>query len=319
MRVVPLCCCFMRLVPLFKYIAILKSQWLFRYVIVSWGLFHYYRYIATLTPLASQGLFYCPTCRKTHDLPTGGVPALQTNFVFNKMLEKLKVRKILSSFEVFVLFEEKLSCKTTRKRKDNFTVVFPSNEQVWTGLQWWPPNVTRRGSYPMSGGARAGGRSLYRDVPCLEGELGLGLGLGRGTVQWGPMHPEWWSHGTRPLVNRQTRLKTLPSRNFVGKHVLTKNKTLTKPNYQYMNARSTMTYNDKATSPACNTRDFLESTSLRRNLPEAVCADVSNRSRINEATLERAHLSICVCRRRESKQNKAAATTSHEQHTMSDV
>ena len=178
----------------------------------------YFRYIATLTPLASQGLFYCPTCRKTHDLPTGGVPALQTNFVFNKMLEKLKVRKIQSSFEAFILFEEKLSCKATRKRKDRFFLMKrstltgcmcinshqmslpgggPSSEQVWIGLQWWPPDVISRGS-------------LYGEVPCLEGARARGslysevqCTLGNGHI--GPAR-----------MNRQTRLKTLHSCNSVG-------------------------------------------------------------------------------------------------------
>ena len=43
-----------------------------------------------------------------------------------------------------------------------------SNEQVWTGLQWWPPDVTSRDE-----GLGFGGRGSH---------------VCRGPVQWGPMH-----------------------------------------------------------------------------------------------------------------------------------
>ena len=38
---------------------------------------------------------------------------------------------------------------------------------VWTGLQWWPPDVTSRG-----GGARGGG--LYNEVQCIVGNGHMG-------------------------------------------------------------------------------------------------------------------------------------------------
>lgn len=54
------------------------------------------RYLGTLGGPGS-GVFPCPTCRSAHALPAAGASGLQTNFVFNKMLEKLKVRQVTSA------------------------------------------------------------------------------------------------------------------------------------------------------------------------------------------------------------------------------
>ena len=61
--------------------------------------------------------------------------------------------------------------------------------RVWTGLQWWPPDVISKGmGVPVLWGPMSGG-----------GELVPGHA---GSVQWDPMHHGQWSHGTP--VNRQT-------------------------------------------------------------------------------------------------------------------
>ena len=95
-----------------------------------------------------------------------------------------------------------------------------SSEQVWTGFQWWPPNVTSGGlgggPYLMSRVEGLGGSHVW----CMG--RGWGAGAGRGVpclmseVQWvivGNSH-KWtllflWT-------DRQTRVKTWCSRNFFG-------------------------------------------------------------------------------------------------------
>ena len=62
----------------------------------------------------------------------------------------------------------------------DFTSRGSSSEQVWTGLQWWPPDVTSRGSHVWRGSGMGpgevpyleGGRSrgsLYSEVQCIKG------------------------------------------------------------------------------------------------------------------------------------------------------
>ena len=95
-----------------------------------------------------------------------------------------------------------------------------SGEQVWTCLQSWPSDVTRREG--------PGGDPLCIEIPCPGPRLGpctvrstyiWGRGWAQaGPVQWGPMHHGQWLHRTfSPTVKRQTRLKTSPSHNFVGR------------------------------------------------------------------------------------------------------
>ena len=72
-----------------------------------------------------------------------------------------------------------------------------SNKQVWIGLQWWPPDVTSRGSrleVPMSHvhGDGAGWMVLMSQV---WRKRALGPGWGLSLVQLGPMRHGWWSHG----------------------------------------------------------------------------------------------------------------------------
>ena len=50
----------------------------------------------------------------------------------------------------------------------------------WTGLQWWPPGVTSRGS--LYSEVTCPGGSLYSEVPCLDGGWAGGF-----PAQWGPM------------------------------------------------------------------------------------------------------------------------------------
>ena len=69
-----------------------------------------------------------------------------------------------------------------------------SNEQVWTGLQWWPPDVTSRGT-------RAGG-------PRSDVRGGMLYSV-RSNVSWVMV---LWRHH----LCEQTDVKTLLSRNFVG-------------------------------------------------------------------------------------------------------
>ena len=60
-----------------------------------------------------------------------------------------------------------------------------SDEQVWTGLQSRPPDVTSR-------------RSLYSEVQCIMGN--------------DHMRPQLVDR----MIDRQIGLKTLPSHNYVG-------------------------------------------------------------------------------------------------------
>ena len=105
----------------------------------------------------------------------------------------------------------------------------------WTGLQWWPPGVTSRGS--LYSEVTCPGGSLYSEVPCLDGGWAGGF-----LAQWGPMsgggravcvcgggvcalrsNASWvvvrWD-SLPPWTEWQTDacpVKTLPSRNFVGR------------------------------------------------------------------------------------------------------
>ena len=91
-----------------------------------------------------------------------------------------------------------------------------SNRQVWRDFQRWPPDVTSRKAGSGTGGT----------MPHLWGlESGQGLGLG---VEFGSgvgvlclMSWVWCivgngHKGTPTSVNKQTRLKILPSYNSVG-------------------------------------------------------------------------------------------------------
>ena len=71
-----------------------------------------------------------------------------------------------------------------------------SSEQVWIGLQWWPPDVSSRGGLMYSGLISRGGGTL----PC-------DLSHDTCNVPY-PLTPHW-------PMNRQTPVKTLPSCNFV--------------------------------------------------------------------------------------------------------
>ena len=72
------------------------------------------------------------------------------------------------------------------------------SEQIWTGFQWWPPNVPSReaGTRGSQGAeeAGAGGCTVKSNASWVM-------------VIWGPS-PLW--------TDRHTRVKTLPFRNFVG-------------------------------------------------------------------------------------------------------
>ena len=63
-----------------------------------------------------------------------------------------------------------------------------TNEQVWTGFQWWPPDVTSRGRAR----ARAGGvmSDVQRRDGLGQGDLMYDVQRVLGAVQWGPMHRE---------------------------------------------------------------------------------------------------------------------------------
>ena len=62
----------------------------------------------------------------------------------------------------------------------------------------------------MSGGGQVWGGSLCNEVLCLE------RGAGRGTVQWGPVHHGYWSHGDPSPPRGQNDRFDWKHYNFVG-------------------------------------------------------------------------------------------------------
>ena len=103
------------------------------------------------------------------------------------------------------------------------SLVVPSSEQVWTGLQsspvhWgpiWVGEECRTGSgavhwWPISWACGEDTVSLYSEVPCPK----RGCTVRSNASNNGVMVT--WDHP----VNRQTWLKTLTSRNFVSLHYL---------------------------------------------------------------------------------------------------
>ena len=82
-----------------------------------------------------------------------------------------------------------------------------ASEQVWTGIQWWPLDVTIRG-----------GQGWRSHVWCPQGRTGGPMSdVQGGPVQGGPMHHGLWSRGNPLWTDRQTHVKTLPSHNFDGR------------------------------------------------------------------------------------------------------
>ena len=82
-----------------------------------------------------------------------------------------------------------------------------SNEQVWTGLQWWPSDVTSRGWAKVNGPISdvcVGNQSW--GIPCLMSEMGCGPCRVRSNASWIMVI---WGHPWE-----QTRVKTLPSPNL---------------------------------------------------------------------------------------------------------
>ena len=81
-----------------------------------------------------------------------------------------------------------------------------SSEQVWTGFQWWLPDVSGRGA------------SIEQGVVGMvyQGVVGM-VYQGVGYVTYPMIHVRYLPP---PPVNRQIPVKTLPSRNFVREAVI---------------------------------------------------------------------------------------------------